>query len=519
MSQLKKAARSIFIIIVFAFGSKILGFIREALIADKFGSGVETDTFFIAIVAISLFTKILIQAIHTTMIPVLSQVEKNEGVSGKEYHTNNLITLVIAVSLVMVIIGWLTAPIIIRFVAYGFEGEQFEFAVLMMRIGLPAIVFAGTVGVLRGYLQSSLRFTESAVSDFPYNLVYIFFLLLFSSILGIKGLILTSVFAVASQILVQIPSLRKLGYRYKPFIDIKDSYVKKMLYLLSPVLFSVGVNDLNKIVDKSLASTLINGSISALNYGNRLKSLVLDIFVTAIATVLFPVLSNEANKDNYDGLRRVMGYGINIVFIITIPATVGMIVLADPIVRIAFERGAFDSTATYMTTGALIFYSLGLMGMAQRTFLYRVYYSLQDTKTPMINGFISVALNIILNFVLIRYMAHRGLALATSISATIAAGLLLYSLKKKIGYLGSVNFIKCGLKSLFSSTVMGLVVYLLYYNPGKELLGSTIAELFMLFFSSAVGALVYLIIIYILKVEELNWLINVIKKKIQSHKI
>jgi putative peptidoglycan lipid II flippase len=516
LSESKKAAKSVFIMVIFAFGSKILGFIREVLIAAKFGSGVETDTFFVALTATGLFTTMVIQSINTIMIPVLSEVETKEGKNGKKNHTNNLLNIVFFISLVIVILGWIIAPFIMKALAPGFEVGQFKLAVLMMRIGLPVILFASIVGVLRGYLQSELMFTESAASQFPFNFVYIFFLLCLSSIFGIKGLMITSVLAVGSQILIQIPGIRKTGYKYKFILDINDKYTKKIIYLIPPVLMSVAVNDLNKIIDRSLASTLVDGSISALNYANRLNSLILGIFITAITTVIFPMLSKEASKDNYSGLKKVVRYGINSILLITIPATVGMIVLAHPIVRIAFERGVFDPNATYMTTGALIFYSLGLVGMALKLFLDKVYYSLQDTKTPMLNSFIAIGFNIVLNFILIKFMEHKGLALATSISTTITTGLMLYGLRKRIGSIETMRLIKCGLKSLIASIVMGAVAYLVYNTLDKLIGDSILVDLIVLLTSAGLGALIYVVLIYLFRVEEIDWAIGLIKNRISN---
>ena len=186
-----------------------------------------------------------------------------------------------------------------------------------------------------------------------------------------------------------------------------------------------------------MASELIDGSISALNYANKLNLLIQSVFVSAIITVIFPLLSKESNDDNIKGMKKIMGYGVNFILLITIPATVGMIVLAAPIVQVAFERGAFTPNDTIMTTSALVFYSLGVVASSLRLLTTRVYYSLQDTKTPMVNGGLSVGLNIVLSLILVRFMAHAGLALATSISSTAAVLLMIYGLIKKISSLGT----------------------------------------------------------------------------------
>ena len=359
-------------------------------------------------------------------------------------------------------------------------------------------------------------FSESALVSFPFNFTYIFFLLFLTSFFGIKGLMVTSVLAVVSQILLQIVGIRKTKFRYEFIFDLKDEYVKKILYLIPPVLISVGIGDLNKIIDKALASTLIDGSISVLNYANRLDGLVRGIFIAAIATVMYPILSKEANKDNHDGLKKVTINGINIILLITIPATVGMIILANPIVKVAFQRGEFDAIATYMTVGALIFTVLGMVGSSLRTLLNNVYYSLQDTKTPVINGFIVVAINIVFNLILINPMAHRGLALATSISATVGSLLSMYGLEKKIGSFGYMKSVKCGLKSLVASMVMGIVVYFLHISLANKMGSGTLPELIALLISAGVGALVYFILIYLLKIDEVDWAIKAVKEKLND---
>ncbi len=516
MSQTKKAAKSALIIVIFSFSSKILGFIREQLIAAKFGSDAATDTFFIALSAVSLFTTIITASISTIMIPILSEIETKEGKSSKKEHTNNLLNIVMLISVVIIIIAWVLAPVIMKILAPGFKGEQFKLAILMMRIGLPTIIFAGIVGVFRGYLQSELMFTESAASAFPLNFTYIFFLIFLSGFFGIKGLMVTSVLAVLAQITIQIPGIRKTGFKYKYILDFKDKYVKKIIYLIPPVLISVGIDDINKIIDKSLGSRLAEGSISALNYSNRLSSLTTGIFISAITTVIYPMLSQEANKENRDGLKNVILRGTNIILLIVIPATVGMMLLANPIVKVAFQRGEFDSTATYMTAGALVFYSIGLVGTAFKNFLTRVYYSLQDTKTPMINSFVTVGINVIFNFMLIGSMGHRGLALATSISVIGTSLYLLYGLRKKIGSFGFSKSVKCGLKALSASAVMGIVVYFLDSTLANYINGSNLKELIALLISAGTGALIYFILIYLLKIDEVDWMINAVKDKLNK---
>lgn len=511
MTKAGQASKSAFIIIMLTLGSKFLGFIREILIASKFGSGIETDTFFIALTAIGLIAGVLTRSISTTSIPIFTEIEVKEGKKGKIKHANNMINIIFIFSIILVIVGWLVAPIIVKILARGFEGEQFNLAVKLTRIGLPMILFSGIIGVFTGYLQSGQKFISSAAVGLPFNFVYIFFLVFLSSKFGIKGLMVAATIAVFSQLLIQLPESKSSGYKYEFKLDLKDKYIQKIILLSVPILIGIAINDLNAIIDKTLASDLVSGSISALNYANRLNGLILGVFISAITTVIFPLLSKESNNDNIDGMKKIMGRGVNLILIITVPATIGLIVLSTPIVEIAFQRGEFDAVATLMTSQALVFYSIGLVAMALRLLLTRVYYSLQDTKTPMINGAISVGFNIVLNIILVKYMAHAGLALATSIATTIATILLLLGLKKKIGSLGTKAYITTFLKTGLASGIMGLVAYFTYHGLYIALGVSKIYNLISLLVAVSISTLLYLVLCYIFKVDEVRDAVDKIK--------
>lgn len=508
------AAKSIIIMMIFTLGSKLLGFFREMLIAAKFGSGMETDTFFIALTVTGLVTGFIGNAISTTFIPILSEIDSREGKKYKIEHTNNIVNVIFIVSILLVLVGWLCSPIIIKLLAKGFQGNQFNLTVKLTRIGLPMLLFSGFIGVFTGYLQSEQRFTSTAAVGFPFNFVYIFFLLFLTNKYGIEGLMVTSVVAMASQVLILVPEIRCTGYKYNFRFNFKDRYIKQIISLSLPVFIGVAINDLNTIVDKTLASSLIEGSISALNYANKLIGLILGVFISAITTVIFPMLAKELNGTNYDSMKKIMAYGINLILLITIPAMIGLIILSTPIVEIAFQRGVFDINATIMTSQALIFYSLGLVSMALNLLITRVYYSLQDTKTPMINGAISVVLNVILNIILVKFMEHSGLALATSLATTISTILLFYGLKKKIGSLGTKAYITTLIRSGIASGIMGAISYVAY-NQIYAILGvSKLYNLISLMIAVGLGIIVYGVLCYIFKVEEVRDIVNKIKTRL-----
>lgn len=518
MSKAKKAAKSAAIIMFFTLASKFLGFLREVLIAKKFGSGWETDTYFIAMTATTMVMTMIGAAINTTVIPLFSEIEVRHGKERKIDYMNNILNVVFFIAIIIMILGWIFSPAIIKIVARGFEGKQFDLAVKLNRIGIPIVLFMGMTYIFKGFLESSESFTAPAAMSLPFNLIYIGFLLALASKQGIVGLMVASVVAALSQVLIQIPSAKRLGYKYKFKIDLKDRYLRKALALTLPVLIGSAINELNIIVDKSLASGLTKGSISALNYGSRINSIVLGVFVTAIATVIFPMLSKESNKENLDSLKEIMGYGINIVLIITIPATIGLIILAGPFVRIFFQGGAFDSTATLMTSQAVIFYSIGMVAMALNITLNKVYYSLQDTRTPMINGAISVGINIVLNLILVRFMGHRGLALATSIASISTTLLLINSLRKKLGNINIKKYLSCFTKSIVASIVMGITVYAIYNGLFPMVDGRKMLDLLAFLLSVGIGVAIYFVLCYVFKIEEIQFIIDRLRMKVQKNK-
>lgn len=338
----------------------------------------------------------------------------------------------------------------------------------------------------------------------PYNFVFLIYLFFLAKDSDISILMLVSVIASLMQVLIQVPAIRHSGYRYSLNVNLKDPYLKKAFVLILPVLVGSAVQQINVIIDKTLASDLVEGSISSLTYASRVNDMVISVFVAAITTVVFPMLSQAFSKDDRGEVKRILNQGVNIILIITVPATVGLMLLASPLVQLFFERGAFEANATAMTSGALVFYSLGLVGAALRLMLNKVFYSFQDTKTPMINGAIAVVSNIILNLILIKPLGHRGLALATSISATITTLLLFMDLRKKVGHLGYFKMLYALIKTIIASLIMGILVYLIYYKLGALIPESKLIQTILLLGSVLIGVIVYFALLIVMKVEEVR---------------
>ena len=511
MTKKQGLAQSAAMISIFTLLSKFLGFIREVMIADRFGSGMETDTYFVAMTATVIIVGTLGAALNTTLIPIFSEIGERFGRKGKLKYLNNILNLVLIITMLIIILGFIFSPLVIKILAKGFEGDQFDLAVKLNRIGLPIALFLGLTHVLSGLLHSSQIFGPPAISGLPYNFVFLIYLIFFAKDTNISVLMLVSVIAASTQFLILVPAVKHMGYKYKPKFNLRDPYLRKAMILILPVLLGSAVQQINVIVDKTLASDLIDGSISSLTYASRINDMVIAVFIMAITTVIFPMLSNAFSRNDMYEVKDILGQGVNIILIITVPATIGLLILAEPLVYLFFERNAFDEMATFMTSKALIFYSLGLVGASLRLMLNKVFYSLQDTVTPMKNGIIAVGLNVILNLILVRTMWHSGLALATSISATISTILLMLNLRKKLGSLDIKGYLICFLKTLMASLAMGLVVYLMYYKIGAFLPAKKIVQIMLLLGSVGLGAILYFILCIVFKVEELQIILGKLK--------
>ncbi|MCR2044484.1 murein biosynthesis integral membrane protein MurJ [Anaerosalibacter massiliensis] len=511
-SSKRRVAQSAAMIAMATLFSKFLGFLREVLIASKFGSGYETDTYFVAMTATVLIMTTIGTALKTTLIPIFSEIQERKGKNKKLDYMTNVLNVIFIITILLVIVGYFVSPFVVKILAKGFTGEQYELAIKLNRIGLPIIIFLGLSYVFSGFLESNEVFGPPAIAGIPFNLVYIVYLLTVSQKLGIIGLMVTSVIASAAQWLIQIPAAKRLGFKYSLKVDLKDRYIEKALMLTAPVLLGSAVQQINVIIDRTLASSLKEGSISALNYATRVNDMIISVFVMAITTVIFPMLSKAFTRENLKEAKDIMEEGINIILIITVPATIGIIILAEPAIKVFFERGAFDSQATSMTSSALLFYSLGLIASSLRLMLNKVFYSIQDTSTPMINGAIAVGINVALNYILIRYMAHSGLALATSISSIVTTILLFISLRKKIGSMGIKSYIICFIKTLIASIIMGLVVYGIYFKFGSLFPNKSIIELLLLILAVSVGVLIYFVLCCLLRVKEMRTLLGRLKK-------
>ncbi|MDO5716334.1 MAG: murein biosynthesis integral membrane protein MurJ [Tissierellia bacterium] len=460
--SLKKAGYWAFLVSIFLMVSKIMGFVREILIARRFGASSESDAYFAALTAIIIVVGAMGSGLNTTLVPIFSDIKMHQGREGKNRYFSNVLSVTLLVSFGIVFFIFILAKPYAHLIAKGYTGDLHELVVYLIRLGLPMVIFLGITYVSNAYLQSDEVYGPHALMGIPYNLVFILYLLLVRRP-SIVGLMMVTLLASAMQFFIQLPALRsrRVRFRFRP--DFKDEHLIRTYQLVLPVVLSSTVYQINLLIDRSLASTLAEGSLSVLTYAMKVNTLVISVFVVAITTVIFPKLSNALQRGNEKEAGKLFGNSLTMVNLVAIPAAVGMMVLAKPIIQVLFERGAFDGEATQATAEALAFYAPGLVGQSLRMALENMYYSRQDTKTPMINGIFSVAINVTFNFILIRFLAHKGLALATSISALSSSIVLYILLRKKIMF-NEGSVLSTSLRIILAAAVMGIFANVFFYS-------------------------------------------------------
>ncbi|MEG2984566.1 MAG: murein biosynthesis integral membrane protein MurJ [Peptostreptococcaceae bacterium] len=514
---MSKAKKSAVVLMFITFISKITGFFRDIILAQHFGASIITDAYITALnIPVVLFTGIS-ASLGTTYIPMFFKIKEEQGQEGVNKFTSNVLNIVIILSLITIVLGSVFTPYIVKIFAMGFKGEELRITTEFSKILMPSILFIAANGLVSSYLLANGRFYISGLVSIPFNIICILAIIV-GSFTNSYIMVWITLFAYMAQLLFQIPFLRKSGYKHSLSVDIKDENVKNIIYLIIPVFLGSYVDQINNVINRTLASTLDTGSITALNYANKLNVFAIGILVISISTIMYPMLSKFASQNNMKAFKSSLIRCINIVIIIMIPIMVGMMIFATPIVKLLFEGGSFTNRDTQLTSTALLFYSLGMVSFGIRDMLSRGFYSLQDTKTPVKNAIAAVCVDIIFSIILVKEMGIGGLALSTSISVTFGAILLMIALRRKVGRLGIKSSVITFTKSMIASMIMGLVANKLYNYV--FLIGENFVDekkhliLVSLVIATVIGALIYLVLSIIFNIKEVKDIIKQLKLKI-----
>ncbi len=463
----EKLFKSTAIVSGMTFISRILGFIRDIVIARLFGAGLGTDVFFVAFKIPNFLRRLFAEgAFSQAFIPVLAEY-RERGESDLKQLIANTSGALATILFIITAIGVIAAPILIMVFAPGFisNPEKLDLAGDLLKITFPYLFFISLTALAGSILNSFGKFAVPAFTPVFLNIALI------ASALWLSPHFEQPVTALAwgvfiggvVQLLFQIPFLIRLGHLPKPQFNWQHSGVQKIKKLMIPAMFGVSVSQINLLLDTLLASFLVTGSISWLYYSDRLVEFPLGVFGIAIATVILPSLSKKHAAASTKEFSNTIDWALRWVFIIATPAALGLFYLAEPLLLTLFQYQAFSTEHAYQASLSLMAYSLGLLPFIFIKVLAPGYFARQDTKTPVKIGIIAMVSNMILNIILMLQFAHVGLALATAISAMLNAGLLYRGLRKEKVYQPNPGWMTLWLKLLFANA--GLLLILFFLTP------------------------------------------------------
>jgi putative peptidoglycan lipid II flippase len=523
-----RLARSAGLISVATMASRLLGVARETVLASLFGAsgGPAMDAFNVAFRAPNLVRDLFAEgAMTAAFVPTFSRTLATRGREAAWRLGNLVINALLIVTGALVVLGIGFAEPITRLMAWGEEFRsvpgKLELTTQLTRIMMPFLPTIAVAVAMMGMLNSLNRFFVPALSPAMFNVATIvcaFVLVPYMPAIGlppIAGIAIAAVLGGIGQILVQWPSLAREGFRYRPILDFRDSGVREILRLMGPGTLGLAAVQINVVINTALASTQEQGAVSFLQYAFRLMYLPIGLFGVSIASAALPDISRQAGDADKSAMRGTITAGLRMMLMLNVPATIGLIALAHPIVEFLLEYRAFTSHDSAATAAALMFYAPGLVGYSAVKIASPSFYALGEARTPVIVSMVSVGLNLVLNVALVRTMGYRGLALGTAISALFNAVVLLALLSRRLEGLEARRISIAFVKILIASVVMGGAAsyaadWLTSVVPGD----TWYIRMVRVFTAIAVGVTVLLASARLLGIAELSQAINRVARRL-----
>jgi len=496
--------------------SRLIGYVRDMVIYAHFGQNSFTDAYNAAFSIPDFLYYLLVGgALSSAFIPVFSSYIATQREEDGWRVASTIFNIIMILMFCGIGLGILFAPALIRLLVPGFSAENMVLTVLMTRVMFIQTLFMALNGISMGILHSYQNFLAPAIGSVVYNLGIITIGLILSPYLGIVGFAVGVVGGAIFFFAVQLPALLKLGLRYRPILDLQHPGVKKIGALVLPVLIGLSVTQFNLFVNQNLGSTLPEGMISALRAAQRIMQLPIGVFAIAIAAAVFPTLTSLAARQEMAEFKRTMSLGVRTVIFITLPSAAGLIALKTPIVRLLFQQGRFTAADTQATAYALLFYCIGLFAYSSIQLLNRVFYALQDTKTPVTVGIFTIIVNIVLNFLLIKPLGHGGLALAYSLAGLVNMIGLFYILKRKVGAIDGRRILHSFTQTLGISVIMAVAAYQTAAVVDNTVGAATkLGQFLQVGLGVGVGATVFFALVLFLKMEEGELARNLFMKRL-----
>jgi putative peptidoglycan lipid II flippase len=447
------------------FVSRVLGFVRDAIIARVFGAGLYTDAFFVAFRIPNLLRRLFAEgAFSQAFVPVLAEYKTRRGEAATRVLVDHVAGLLFAALAVVTVLGVLAAPVIVWISAPGFHAsaDKFEVTVSLLRVTFPYILLISLTALAGGVLNTHSRFSVPAFTPTLLNLSFIAFALYAAPHFDppIMALAWAVVVGGVLQLAFQVPFLLKLGLLPRFSLGRRDEGVWRITRLMGPALFGVSISQISLVVNTIFASFLVNGSVSWLYYADRLMEFPAGMLGAALGTILLPSLSKtHANADGAE-FSKLLDWGLRLTLLLALPAALALAILAVPLIATLFQYGKFDATDVLMTRQALVAYSFGLIGMILVKVLAPGFYARQDVKTPVKIGVFTLVTTQLMNLAFIFPLRHAGLALSIGLAACLNAGLLFRTLRKRNHYQPQSGWRRFGLQLGASLILLGVSLWL-----------------------------------------------------------
>ncbi len=494
------------------FISRIMGFLRDMLMAAVFGASGRTDAFFVAFRIPNLFRRFVAEgALTISFIPVYTEYLVKEGEKEALEVAQKTLTLLLILLVALVSLGEVFSPEIVRLFALGFTDQGIlGLAVDLNRMMFPYLMMVSLVAFSMGVLNSHKYFFAPAFAPVLLNLGMIAGILLFSRLFAepLHGVAVGVLVGGVLQVLLQIPYLVKTGFKMKISLDMKHPGIKKIFRMLGPALFGMMVYQINILINTVLASFLKEGSISYLYYTDRLTELVQGVFIVSIGNVILPEMSQMSAVKDYDRLKELYVTSLRSALFLAIPAAVALMAVGLPIISVIFMHGSFTPDDAVMTNRALFYAAAGIASVSVMRLTTPTFYSLQDTKTPVKAALVALMLNAGLGYYLMHTsLQHAGLTLALTISSTVQMLILVVVLRRRVGTIGFRRILKPLMKYLFASGLMlGTVLFISMQINWLEV---TLAlRILVLCGIISAGGAVYGVACIVLKVDEAVFIVR-----------
>ncbi len=497
--------------------SRILGFVRDMVLARLFGAGAAADAFFVAYRIPNLLRELFAEgSMSAAFIPVFSEYLATRGKRDAWELASAAFTTLLTVLTGVCLLGVLAAPWIVRLIAPGFsaDAERQALTILLTRIMFPYLLFIGLAALAMGVLNSIRSFAAPAFSPVVFNIAIIAAAFLLAPLFDepILAVAVGVVVGGCAQFLIQMPVLKRAELLFGWRFDFAHEGLCRIGWLMAPALIGLSVTQINILVSTILASYFPGGP-TYLFYGMRLIHFPLGVFGVALATALLPSLATQAAKGELDALRGTLGFGLRLIFFIIFPAMVGIILLRLPIVHLFFEHGRFTAADTQGTAAAVLAYAVGLWAFAGVRIVVSAFYSLQDTRTPVTVAAVALAANVALSFALMGPLKHAGLALATAFSAILNMVVLVVLLDRRLGPFDWDAIARSHMRVLLATVPIAVTCVWIAGLGVWDLPGAWMAKTVMLIVGIGISAAGYVTVHALLHSDELDFLWGLLKRK------